>query len=223
MTKERGYYPDIDKSRNILSECGINIQYVEGQYFRRGAHHNVYRYNPPDEPPKVVKVPNFSGMGFPHSFEETKHQADLISSYFPGIAVPCEVRASQKNYCVIMDFMQGRVLTTYDLQGEDAKTLRGELEEIIRSNQKMRQLEGVVVDLVGLDGVKDLAHKMITPKAPPIRLANLVVDERTENDEHIRLVGYDIIPMDTAKHPIDKVKSFAIYRANTHIIDKYIP
>src|SRR5436190_9687243 len=103
------------RDRSLLIGGSIDLGYVDTVRLSRGAHHNVYKYTPLGEPEKVVKVPNFSRLGLHHSFEDVTRDAALISSYFSGIAIPCEIRQVGSSYCVIMDFVQGRVLSTQDL------------------------------------------------------------------------------------------------------------
>lgn len=145
----------------ILTSCGIDPEDIDPHKIGKGAHHDVYRFR---EGNQVVKIPTFEKLGVVHSAQEEEKNIQLYQRYFGDFSVPTSLKRARmgEGYCVVMDYVEGKTLTTEDVfeQGSSRRAVKfshlgRQLGEILSINDRLMEETGSSVDLVGLDGLLD--------------------------------------------------------------------
>ncbi|HEX7042432.1 MAG TPA: hypothetical protein VF189_04225, partial [Patescibacteria group bacterium] len=100
------------KDQRLLISCGIDPKDIEPNLFGKGVHHRVYKFR---DGSKVVKIPKLSKLGLISSADQERRDINLYQEYFGEYSVPTILHESSIGYCVTMDFIEGKQLSTEDV------------------------------------------------------------------------------------------------------------
>ncbi len=196
-----------DRFKRLFESCGINPDEVAPRPLGRGGNHEVYKSVDGE---RVVKVPINRHIGTVGSANEERLNINLYQQYFPNFSVPTLFLDSPLGYCVVMDFVNGRIVTKDDIfeAGHHGlvqlSTLGEQLEEIVENNRRLIIEKGRMIDLVGLQGLASAIGGLL-PSGQPARLTNLLVE-----GERLRIVDYDLISLNL-RNPFERLKyAFAL-------------
>jgi len=206
------------KESSLFSACGIDPAEVYPKVLGRGGNHKVYLFKDGE---RVVKVPINPHIGTVGSAAEESNNIALYLQYFPDFSVPTTFIDSPLGYCVVMDFVDGRLLTRDDVfetegPGKGQLTPTGEqLGKILTANRRLMADTGKMLDLVGLEGFFD-AITRLRPKSQPAQLTNVRIE-----DERLRIVDYDLVELQDLRGPLDIAQAVFAYQLNQQVLSHH--
>jgi len=203
---------------NLLTSCGVDPDKVDPRLLGKGGNHKVYRFKNGEQ---IIKIPINFHIGTVGSAEEERNNIDLYLQYFPDFSVPTCFLESPVGYCVVMDYVKGRLMTKDDVfeignTGNKRLTPVGkQLRAIIQANNRLIDEKGKMIDLVGLEVLVGVVRSL-APNSKPVQLTNVRIE-----DGKLRIVDYDLVSLREFKRPLAKTQAVFVFQLNEQVLSHH--
>lgn len=166
----------------MLTNCGIQVDYVNPKPIGEGANHLVYRYTIPGETERVIKIAKpASTTTLTQGVDEEKSNTDFAVKYFSKYAVDTQILSDPTNpklHCVVQEEVKGKPLD--NMVFKENANIRKQLAEIIAMNNKLYKEQKMSLDFVGMPGfmgwLKKQFGKLLMRKST-FEVSNILVDK----------------------------------------------